>query len=375
VTVSILHTADWQIGKAFGAFNDETRVVLARQRLATIETIAKVARDERVDAVLVAGDVFDMGAVRDETIRRTLNALAAFAGPWVLLPGNHDAAVAESPWTRIPRLSAPGNVILATEPNPIPLLDQRLTILPAPLQRRREAIDLTRWFDDAESAPGAIRIGLAHGSVTGLLPGAADAANPIAADRAERARLDYLALGDWHGTLEVNARTWYAGTPEADRFKANDQGNVLIVRIEAPGVPPRVTKRRVGRYHWREVTRTIYRGDDVAALSDGGVALGNTLAETVLKLTLSGAIDLATRAAVNAALDALRARVLALDVDDDALIARPSDDDLEAMAAQGFVRRAVERLRAQATDARHPERDIAALALEILYLENQRQVG
>ena len=41
------------------------------------------------------------------------------------------------------------------------------------------------------------------------------------------AGLDYLALGDWHRTLSVNARTWYAGTPEADRFNSQEQGQVL----------------------------------------------------------------------------------------------------------------------------------------------------
>ena len=62
-----------------------------------------------------------------------------------------------------------------------------------------------------------------HDSVTGC-DEAADLAQtyPRATyavlDRAGHAAQDYLALGDWHGTRRIDARTWYSGTPEHDRF-------------------------------------------------------------------------------------------------------------------------------------------------------------
>ena len=61
------------------------------------------------------------------------------------------------------------------------------------------------------------------------MPAAAEGQNPIADTRAETANLDYLALGDWHGTLEVAPRTWYAGAPEPDRFRANEPGNIFYI--------------------------------------------------------------------------------------------------------------------------------------------------
>ena len=372
MAVCFLHTADWQIGKQFGNIADEARVFLANQRIDTIKTIARIAGEHAADAILVAGDVFETHAVADLTIRRTLNAMAAFPGPWVLLPGNHDAALAESPWTRILRLGKPENVHLVTMPEPLPLLGGRLTILPAPLQRRHEAIDLTEWFDAAPSEPGAVRVGLAHGSVTGFLPEAAEAPNPIAHDRAQRARLDYLALGDWHGTLKINERTRYAGTPEPDRFKANDQGNVLIVRIEAPGAPPVVNSVRSARYRWHELSLAIHGESDIAGLREAFESLDPPIEQAVVNLTLQGAIDLRTRLAVNAALDEIKARVLHLGIDEDLLIAEPSEDDLDQIDQQGFVRAAIEQLRDRARDPANADRDVARLALQILYLEHQK---
>ncbi len=46
--------------------------------------------------MLVAGEVFDTQGVTDKTIRRLFNAMAGFAGRWVLIPSNHDAALSES---------------------------------------------------------------------------------------------------------------------------------------------------------------------------------------------------------------------------------------------------------------------------------------
>ena len=373
--ICFIHTADWQIGKLFGTIPDEARVLLARQRIETIKRIADLANDNDADAVLVAGDVFETIAVADDTIRRTVNALEAFRGPWVLLPGNHDAALAESPWTRMRRFGLPENVILATVPEPIGLANGRLTILPAPLQRRHEAVDLTAWFDAGPSGYGAVRVGLAHGSIAGFLPAEAEAQNPIAHDRAERARLDYLALGDWHGTLRIGPRTWYAGTPEPDRFKANDPGNVLVVRIDAPRSAPAVEKVRVGRYDWRELHVAIHGADDVAGIGDAVKALGEPLDARVVSLTLEGAVDLATQLAVTETLEELKARVHHLRVDNSLLFAEPSDDDLDRIDTLGFVRSAIDSLRAQAADRADPDRETARLALQMLFMEHHRQDG
>ncbi|MEY4754479.1 MAG: hypothetical protein RJA44_2154, partial [Pseudomonadota bacterium] len=95
----LLHSADWQIGRQYATFPSETAVPLLEARFAAVERLARLATEQRVDAVLVAGDVFDAQTVSDRTIRRLFDALRGYAGPWVLLPGNHDAALGESVWS------------------------------------------------------------------------------------------------------------------------------------------------------------------------------------------------------------------------------------------------------------------------------------
>jgi DNA repair exonuclease SbcCD nuclease subunit len=374
VAVTLIHTADWQLGKQFANVPGDAGAALRLQRPKTVEAVARLAVERGADAVLVAGDVFDDNKVGDEALRRALYAMAGFDGPWLLLPGNHDPALAESVWTRLARLGLPANVRPLTEAVPELLHDGRLAVLPAPLRRRHDALDPTAWFDAAETPEGAVRVGLAHGRIAGVLPEASEAINEIASDRAARARLDYLALGDWHGTFRAGERTWYSGTPETDRFKENESGGVLVVRIAAPGAPPEVERIAAGRFAWRTLSFRISGQQDLAALEAAldGEAAPDRL---VLRLILEGAVDLATRAALDELCARWEARLLHLRLEDKGLIAEASEDDLDRIDQTGFVRAAIERLRALQRDPAHPNRAHAAAALQRLYLEHVRLEG
>ena len=255
---------------------------------------------------------------------------------------------------------------------PLLLKNDTLAILPAVLERRHEADDLTEWFDHVKTPAGAIRVGVAHGSVQELLPEASEAPNPIAADRAETANLDYLALGDWHGTFKVNDRTWYAGTPEPDRFKSNDPGNVLAVGVERPGALPSIEKIAVGRYVWRETEFNVHSAEDIAALERALEELSSDPAQLLVRLKVEGVVTLALREQLREKLEEWGARLRYLEVDDRELIAEPSDDDLDRIDRGGFVRTAVEQLRRQATDPDNSKREIANAALLRLYQEHVR---
>jgi hypothetical protein len=392
--VRILHTADWQIGRTFAGIGGDQAALLRHQRLETVRRLAELAAQHAVDVVLVAGDCFDLPEPDPDLTARFCHALAPYPGPWVLLPGNHDAA--GSPvWEGLRAHQAlPVHCHLATAATPISLAGGRLLILPAPLWGRATASDPTAWFDNAPSPPGCLRVGLAHGAVAGHLPGVASVA--IAAGRATSARLDYLALGDWHGTLEISPRTWYAGTPEPDRFKANDAGNCLLVTLSRPGAAPQVERLAVGHYRWREVALCLDEREPAPALDD---ALGGTLAALgpwdtapvtahalvhapvadpgryLIRLTLSGTVDLAGQAQLDERLRHWRARLHHLEVRDDALRALPTQAERAALHYPGAAGWVAEALLARLDDPTHPDRAAAGLALQILQQHHLRDGG
>lgn len=338
-----LHTADWQIGRQFATFEPEDAHPLAEARITAVERLAALAAEHQVDAVLVAGDVFDLQTVSDRTIRRMFNAMAEFAGPWILMSGNHDAALSESVWTRAVRIGAvPENVRLALTAEVLLLVESGIAVLPAPLTQRHTFGDATDWFDRAETPAGYVRVGLAHGSVQGILADGIDSANPIAPDRTTWARLDYLALGDWHGCKRIDARTWYSGTPEPDRFKANDAGRALLVEISAPGAEPLVTPLATAQFQWQQLMANLRVGTDLDELI---VLLDGLMANCVVDLTVEGQIDFASHQWLQAALGRAAGRVRHLNAALGQLRLEPTDEDIASLKADGYLGEVIAELR------------------------------
>jgi DNA repair exonuclease SbcCD nuclease subunit len=365
----LLHTADWQIGRTYGRFDPDDAAALAEARIATVERLAQRAAARGADAVLVAGDVFDAQAVSPRTIRRLFNALAPYPGPWVMIPGNHDAALAEGVWAEAQRLGVlPPQVHLLLQPGVVELPALRLAVLGAPLTQRHTHDDTTAWFDHADTPAGWRRVGLAHGAVQGLLAEDLDATNPIAPDRAARARLDYLALGDWHGCKRIDDRSWYAGTPEPERFKDNDPGHVLWVTLGAPGEPPRVEAERIARHRWRQAAWRLNVASDVDAVV---AQLQEATADEVLSLTLSGSVDLAAHQRLQQALQAAEARLRALQADLSGLRLSPTAEDIAALQADGYLGAVIAELRDAPPERSRVAQD--ALALLTTLLAERRQ--
>jgi DNA repair exonuclease SbcCD nuclease subunit len=362
-----LHTADWQIGRLFATFDPAHAPLLAEARITAVKRLADLATAEGVDAVLVAGDVFDSQTVSDLTVRRLFNALSAFAGPWLMIPGNHDAALAESVWTRAQRLGAvPANAHLYLTPEVRLFPDLGFAVLPAPLTQRHTYGDLTDWFDSAETPAGMLRIGLAHGSVKGILAEDIDSANPIAMDRPERARLDYLALGDWHGTKLVGPKLAYSGTPEPDRFKANDSGQSLLVDITAAGAIPKITPVATAQFRWRSIAAELQVESDADLLMGQLQALQSN---EVVALAITGRISLAMRNRLLDAIGQAEAAARHLQSDLSGLQLVPSDDDIAELQADGYLAEVINELRATNTAPNAEGVNVAQEALALLAAE------
>lgn len=360
-----LHTADWQIGRQYSQFAPDDAVSLANARLEVVETIARLATEHAVDAVLVAGDVFDAQTVAERTIRKLFNAMQGYSGPWIMIPGNHDAALTESVWTQAQRLGVlPVNLHLALHGKVIEFPSMKLAALCAPLTQRHTYNDLTVPFDDLQTPDGFLRIGLAHGSVQGLLAEDIDSANPIAPDRASKARLDYLALGDWHGCKQIDGRTWYSGTPEQDRFKGNEPGFALLVQIDGPGAEPAVTRLTTGKFVWQEWQHQLSVASDADVLI---AKLEAASAKDVLHITIKGQTDLAGQQKILSALSRAQAKAQSLESDLSGLRLVPTAEDIAALKADGYLGEVIVELRdRQTTQPSENGRDISTYALGLL---------
>ncbi|SNX67712.1 DNA repair exonuclease SbcCD nuclease subunit [Cereibacter ovatus] len=373
MTFRFLHSSDLHLGKPFGGFPETIRNRLREARHGAIARLAQAARGQGVRTILLAGDTFDAETPAPDTLRHALRAMAAEADvTWVLLPGNHDSLAATELWRRAAADAAP-NLCLALEARPMTLAPG-VTLLPAPCARRRSGRDLTEWMEDAPS--DGLRIGLAHGAVTSF-DGEDGGPGLIAPDRAARARLDYLALGDWHGTLAIDARTHYSGTPEPDSFKHDAPGGALLVAIAAPGAPPAVERVRIGALRWQVADLALLPAEDGAARLGAILPPVTDRRDCLLRLVLRGRLPLPARAALLAAAAEVAPDFGWFDCADAALETEARPDDLDLIDRAGALRTAAEALLAEARDDTLPAdlREAASAALSRLYAFAQEVQG
>ncbi|HEX6756365.1 MAG TPA: exonuclease SbcCD subunit D [Mycobacteriales bacterium] len=268
-----LHTSDWHVGKTLKGHDrlPEQREVLAE--------VVRIAADQRVDAVLVAGDLYETatpGADAQQLVVRTLLALRDTGAQVVAIAGNHDHAPTLDAYrplagaagiTLVGRVRRPadGGVVafdarsdgapvrIAT----VPFLSQRYAVRAAELLAQTPAessAGYDAWVRGIVAAlatgfaPDAVNLVLAHLTVTGAALGGGERQAqsifeyhvPAAAFPAEA---HYVALGHLHRRQSVPAAcpVHYSGAPLRVDFGEVDSSPVVLVVDAAPGTPARVT--------------------------------------------------------------------------------------------------------------------------------------
>jgi len=367
-----IHSSDLHLGKRFGNFSGDLPSRLREARHAVIARLAKHAHEQGATTILLAGDTFDTETPAPDVRRQALAEMRHHAPiRWVILPGNHDSLQATQLWTTL-KAEAPDNVVLAVEPQAIEL-GREVVLLPAPCTTRRPGRDLTEWMDGEATSEGTIRIGLAHGAIQRFSEDAVTS-DIIAPDRARRAGLGYLALGDWHGALEVDPRTRYSGSPEPDRFKHDRPGEALLVSMAAPSALPEITPLKTASFAWRTLELHLLDGDDPVPALDALLPDARTRRQMLVRLVARGRSRLPARLALRDAIANAVPDFAFLELDDTGLATDCEVEDLDRIDRAGALRQAANALFAEAGDESRSaaERDIARAALARLYSYAQK---
>jgi DNA repair exonuclease SbcCD nuclease subunit len=378
-----VHSSDLQIGKSFGFFAPEIANLLQNERHDVLNRLGEIAIQHDAPTVLLAGDIFDKQQLTNVTIRKPIEIMRRFSQViWHLMPGNHDCLRENGLWDRLARMQLPNNVRLHVTSGTVEIAkDPIACLLPAPLRYISSADDLTSYMDSAPTPDGAIRIGIAHGSVRGF-GSEGEASNYISPSRAQAAGLAYLALGDWHRQMQIGERIWYSGTPEPDAFKLPPDssgtlcngGSALIVEIAGPRAAPVVMPVETGRYRWHSVTRQLADEAQIELLDGELRALDIDLGKVVLNLKAAGTLSLAARKLFEERIaESIAAAVRGMRLDASEIVLEPSESDLDEIDRSGFIRVAADRLKAATRGADLSQAEMARRALNRLYLENIRQ--
>ncbi|MFZ0834237.1 MAG: exonuclease SbcCD subunit D [Mycobacterium sp.] len=369
-----IHTADWQLGMTRHFLNEDAQPRYSAARRDAVRALGDVAAETGAEFVVVAGDVFEHNQLDPRVVSQSLEAMRAIGIPVYLLPGNHDPLDASSVYSSALFVAEqPGNVHVLAGPG---VHDVRpgLQIVAAPWRSKCPTTDLVAEVLDGLPADGHTRILVAHGGVDALDPDQGKA-SLIGLDSVQnalsRGAVHYVALGDKHSRTKVGSsgRIWYSGSPEVTNYDdvEHDPGHVLVVDVddEDTARPVTVTPYRVGRWRFVTLRRPVDGSRDIADL-DINLDLLPDKDRTVVRLALTGSLNVTGRAALDACLDKYVRLFASLRIwhrhSNIAVI--PEDGEFGDLGLGGFAAAAVEELMATARSGGDDAPDAqAALAL------------
>ncbi len=258
--MKILHTSDWHLGRSFGS------VSLHDAQTQFCEWLLEVAVSEKVDLLVVAGDLYDRSIPPQESVvlwRETLTAFHKAGIAVVAIAGNHDGAdrvAAFDGLTDGARIFVRGGygrageiLTLQFSDGPldialVPFLDPQLAspewkaeMTEAEVKPTHESV-LEKAMDQARTGSSAPRsLAVVHAFVGGSTTAESErqltvgGTDQVAASVLEG--FSYVALGHLHTPQVIGGaeHVRYSGTPIAYSFSETAPKSVVLIDMAADG--------------------------------------------------------------------------------------------------------------------------------------------
>ena len=227
--LKILHSADFHMDSPISALPDG-KAALRRAELRQIPAkLADLAIQEKADAVLLSGDLFDSNSIYSETWEELFENLARIPAPVVISPGNHDYYCSASPYAK---RELPSNVYVFTgnEISFFDFPDLGLRVYGAAFTSSSCRPMLENFHAERENS--RISILCIHGE-----SGSSGARyNPVSEKEIAASGLNYIAFGHVHnasGLLRAG-NTFYSqpGCPEGRGFDETGHKTVNILELD-----------------------------------------------------------------------------------------------------------------------------------------------
>lgn len=235
MTIKLLHTSDIHLEGKFN-FLGKRSLEQRNQLVATFENLIDTAISEKYNVVVISGDLFDTphpGEVVKNKVHESLQKLQENSIYCAIISGNHDYLEKNSVFL--------DKSFLTFDPNFIKIFNSQTD-----LSWKIPSLDITIYGvsidskkiskSPAEKLEGVkpdtrYNVAVLHGSIETVDKTREDL---LVVDKLKKLNMNYIALGDWHSTLEVSKSPaiWYSGSPELINVNQLGAGNFLEVIID-----------------------------------------------------------------------------------------------------------------------------------------------
>ncbi len=291
--MKILHTGDIHLDSPFAGLSPDA----ARQRRSELRSafsdMISFARQQAVDLVLIAGDLFDKIYVTRDTIALLCRDFASLHCPVVIAPGNHDPADDKSIWNKG---IFPDNVFVFTNTTLSCFSFDELGCCVYGYGFQSGSLRTCPLEGKTVENPAKINILCAHGDVTSPI----STYGPLPAGVLEAFGADYCALGHFHNpenaTAALTVPGAYCGCPEGRDFGETGIKGAVVVTLEKDGSETALDWKRI-RFCRKIYEQRTLQLDGAAEQADVESALRALLQEAdfgedvLLRITLTGNVD------------------------------------------------------------------------------------
>lgn len=234
--IRLIHTSDLHLDACYA--EERLPAAFGNRRRQSLRDVLKRILERAVewpaDAVLIAGDLFEIDRISRDTVAFLQSSFENLGPvPVFIAPGNHDPYTTNSPYRTE---SWPSNVTIFSTPawQRADVEDISLTVHGFAF----DSLDISQNPFGSLQIPqdGRVHVALGHGSEMGSIPPGKDAYAPFRATDATPPGLRYLALGHFHGYKQVpgpyDATVAYSGAPEGHGFGETGERYFLEVEID-----------------------------------------------------------------------------------------------------------------------------------------------
>ncbi len=273
--MKLLHTSDWHLGMALRG-----GLSYAVDQKYVVNEICKIAVNEDVDGILIAGDIFDKSIASQEAIKMCDEIITYICAnlkiPVFMIAGNHDGSERISQYSEL--LADSGLYIagsLSEQVNVINIDDVDVFLLPWISTDKVKTIypDMSEEIESMEDAyrtvldhyrdkfvKGHKNILVAHAFIVDAETSVSDRAAEVGRATAVGSGIfdgfDYVALGHLHGPQDITENIRYSGSPMAYAFGKEEKQTKSVTIIDTDNLSHKVVP--IPQLHKRSTLKGTY---------------------------------------------------------------------------------------------------------------------
>jgi DNA repair exonuclease SbcCD nuclease subunit len=249
--IKILHTADIHFDTPFSGMMPKEALKSKEELKQVFENIIEITRNNEIDIILIAGDIFDNLSVNKTTLYFIKNSFNKISNVKVFIsPGNHDPFNKKSFYSIV---DWPTNVHIFKGDMESVILENLNTVVWGTgfntSHVNKSLLKGTRRIE------GYNNIMVIHGEITTTKEG--NEYNPITEEDIAKSNMDYIALGHRHKFSEVkkieNTYYSYSGCPQGRGFDELEDKGVVIIELKEKFIESKFVRTSIRNYYEKEI--------------------------------------------------------------------------------------------------------------------------